>query len=134
MGLRSSRLHLARGRGRPRTASAYLFKTYLKPGYVVFSTLSEIGSHPGFFHLIVFHQDRKTRVIDVNLTGQPAERAAWIASAFEFFGNTTEGKFCGWDRWLQSEVVPIVRRTTPLMREARDKWREKWEMYEADQA
>lgn len=72
----------------------------------------------------------------MNLTGQPAERAAWIASAFEFFGNTTDeiGKFCGWDRWLQSEVVPIVRRTTPLMREARDKWREKWEMDEADQA
>jgi hypothetical protein len=56
----------------------HLFKTYTKPGYVFFATLSELGSHPGFLHLVPFFTDPETRMINVNLSGAP-----WIA-------------LCGW--------------------------------------
>jgi hypothetical protein len=112
--------------GPPR--ADYLFKTYLKPGYVLFSTLSEIGSHPGLAQTLLFHQDRETRMINVDLTGQPGERALWIGVAFDFFGRTCDevGKFLGWGDWLRDTVMPIVLDAAPLMTEAKTRWEKKW--------
>jgi hypothetical protein len=110
----------------PRADS--LFKTYLEPGYILFSTLSEIGSHPGLAQMLVFHQDPGTRMINVDLTGQPVERAFWSSAAFDFFARTCDeiGKFFGWDDWLRGTVMPIVLDAAPLMTDAKVRWEKKW--------
>lgn len=106
----------------------YLFKSYIAPGYVVFSSLSEIGSHPGLLQILVFYQDRRSRRIDVNLAGSHDERAAWLGAAYDFFGRSCDeiGKRFGWEEWLRETAVPLVREATPLMAEAKARWTAKW--------
>jgi hypothetical protein len=112
----------------------YLFNKYLKPtGYEVFSVLSELGSHAGFFHAVLFHLDPDSKQMDVNYGGGLVERAMWIASGFEFFGYTTDevGKAFGWDDWLRDTVLPIVQRAAPSMRDVRARWQTKWSVGDA---
>jgi hypothetical protein len=106
----------------------HLFRTYLSPGYVVFSTMSEIGSHPGLLQILIFHQDRTSKLIQVDVGGQHGERAAWVNGAFDLFGRTCDriGQTFGWDEWLQDTVMPIVKEAVPLMKEAGDRWRIRW--------
>jgi hypothetical protein len=108
----------------------YLFKNYLEPGYVLFAMLSEIGSHPGLLQILVFHQDRASRRIDVDLGGQHDERAAWANAGIDFFGRTCDsmGKWFGWEDWLQGTLLPIVHEALPLMTEASARWARKWGM------
>jgi hypothetical protein len=107
----------------------HLFNTYLKQGYVVFSVLSELGSHAGFFQVVLFHLDSQKEVVAVDFDGATVERAMWTASAFEFFGYTTDeiGKSFGWNDWLQADVLPVVQRAAPLMNEIRERWEQRWE-------
>jgi hypothetical protein len=110
----------------PRTA--HLFDTYLEPGYVIFSTTSEIGSHPGLLQMMLFHQDRGSKQINVDLTGAVGERAAWVSIAFDIFGRTCDemGKALEWNDWLAETVLPIVQDAVPLLREAKSRWLTKW--------
>jgi len=74
------------------------FNSYLPPGYEVFTTLSELGSHPGFLHIVPFYADPETNVVNVNLSGAPLDRALWVALGFEMFGDVTDnvGTAYGW--------------------------------------
>jgi hypothetical protein len=105
-----------------------LFPKYVDSGYVVFLALSEIGSHPGLFQVLVFHQDPVSRAIDVDPSGQHGERAAWLNGAFDFFGRSCDliGKWFGWKDWLAETVAPIVVDASPLMEEAASRWRARW--------
>jgi hypothetical protein len=111
-----------------RPKAPHLFKEYTVPGYVLFSSLSEIGSHPGFLQMLVFHQDRATRSIDVNFTGQPGERAAWMNGAIDLFGRACDeiATWFGQEEWVSFTMGPIARDYAPLMMEAKARWESKW--------
>jgi hypothetical protein len=108
----------------------YLFKEYLEPGYILFATLSEIGSHPGFLQVLVFHADRESSRIEVNISGSPEERAAWIGGAVGMFARicirmSTE---FGWEDWLEKTLMHVVREANPLIEQSRERWKEKWNL------
>jgi hypothetical protein len=138
--MKSRLLEIARRDGVQHVGEApdatYLFNKFLRPGYAAFSVLSEIGSHAGFFQVVLFHLDPKTDVVAVDFDGSPAERALWTAQAFELTCYTVDevGKALGWDDWLQAEVAPLVRRAKPAMKDVHNRWRIKWGLEDGDSA
>ena len=108
--------------------SIWLFNKYLQSGYASYSILSELGSHAGFFHVTLFRRDPKSKTVAVDFGGAHAERALWIGQAFELAGYTVDevGRAFGWDDWLQSDVMPIVRRAKPLMNPIHAGWSSRW--------
>lgn len=112
---------------RERPGNPHLFKKYLASGYVLFSALSEIGGHPGFLQLLVFHQDRPSRAITVDVSGQPGERAAWMNGGIDLFVRTCDriaGSF-GFEKWTAQTLEPIAREYAPVMQEAKSRWEAK---------
>lgn len=106
----------------------HLFDKYLRGGYEVLSILSELGSHPGFFQAVLFHLDEAKTVMAVDLERAHADRAMWVATAFELLGYTLDGvgSALGWKAWLDAEALPIVKDAATVMPEVRTRWMSKW--------
>jgi hypothetical protein len=98
-----------------------------EPGYPLFSSLSELGSHPpglGHLHFALQTEDRQVRI---DLGAGHVHRAYWLALAYELFalivvpvavvvGPDT------WREWMESEGLALKRATEDLRFEAKDRF------------
>jgi hypothetical protein len=106
-----------------------LFERYLDgPGYSLFWTLSELGSHPGTVQLLLFDREPGTRRLHVDLEGSHIERSYWCAMAIDLLGRTCDvaTDLFQWQSWRQQTVLPLVQAALPDLKEAVRRWTEKW--------
>src|SRR5437762_1065545 len=96
-------------------------------GYPLFSSLSELGSHPrGLGHLnVALQMDRSDGRFD--LSGGHVHRAYWMSIAYELFALIVDpvARIAGlevWVKWMDSDGLTLTRSTGDLRVEAKDRY------------